>query len=240
MRTNQEMRTDNNPDKKYSSKLYRFFDLLYKLLVINISMIILSLPIITMFPVIVAATATLKNNLNETSIFKALFRNIKKYFIKALKMGLCLLIGFAAGIYGYFFWSFTEFDPNSKMELIAQIAIVVIVVCLIIFTFIIVHIPLLMITFDKLDNYQIFKLSLFLSVRYFLTTIIMLLSVIVILGVLFLCLIQPGILAIWMIIGISLPMYLVIKFTTPVYYRFAKVDFEKINKQIEEELENEE
>ena len=70
MRTNQEMRTDNNPDKKYSSKLYRFFDLLYKLLVINISMIILSLPIITMFPVIVAATATLKNNLNQYDLEK--------------------------------------------------------------------------------------------------------------------------------------------------------------------------
>ena len=61
----------------------------------------------------------------------------------------------------------------------------------------------------------------------------------VILGVLFLCLIQPGLLAVWMIFGISLPMYLVIKFTTPIYYRFAKIDFKKISDQIDEELRNE-
>ncbi len=238
MKQTNEMRTDNSIERKYTSKTYRFFDLLYKLLVINISVIILSLPLITMFPVLVAATATLKNDLNELNIIKAFFRNIKKYFFKSFKMGICLLLAFAAGIFGYLFWSFQDFNQNY-METVAQVGIVVIVVCMIIFTFMIVHIPLLMITFEKLDNYQIFKLSLFLCVKYFLTTLLMLLSVIIILGVLFLCLFQPGILAIWMIIGISLPMYLVIKFTTPIYYRFAKVDFEKINKQIEEELQDE-
>ena len=96
-----------------------------------------------------------------------------------------------------------------------------------------------MITFEKLDNYQIFKMSLFLSVRYFITTLLMLFSLAVILGVLFLCLIQPGLLAVWMIFGISLPMYLVIKFTTPIYYRFAKIDFQKINERIDEELKDE-
>lgn len=239
MRQTNEMRTDNSYEKKVTSKTYRFFDLLYKLLVINLSIIILSLPIITLFPVLVGATATLKNDMSENNIFKALFRNIKKYFFKALKFGLCLLIAFAAGIYGYLFWSFQEFN-SSNMELVAQIAIIVIVVCLIIFTFIIVHIPLLMITFEKLNNVELLKLSLFLSLRYFITTLIMLFSVIVVLGILFLCMIQPGLLAIWMVFGISLPMFLVIRFTAPIYYKFAKVDFEKINRRIEEELENEE
>ena len=234
------MQTDNkNFEKRYTSKLYKFFDLLYKLLVINITVIIVSLPLITMFPIIVAATATIKNDLHQTSIFKSLFVNFKKYFKRSLKMGLCLLLAFGAGIYGYLFWSFQEFNNNQTMELIAQIAIIVLVVCLVIFTFIVVHIPLLTITFEKLDNYQIFKMSLFLSVRYFITTLLMLFSVVVILGVLFLCLIQPGLLAVWMIFGISLPMYLVIKFTTPIYYRFAKIDFKKISDQIDEELRNE-
>ncbi len=234
------MQTDNkNFEKKYTSKLYKFFDLLYKLLVINISIIILSLPIITMFPIIVAAHATIKNDLNQTSIFKALFTNFKKYFKRSVKMGICLLLAFGAGIYGYLFWSFQDFNNNHTMEIIAQIAIIVLIICLIIFTFIIVHIPLLTITFEKLDNFQIFKMSLFLSVKYFITTLIMLFSLAVILGVLFLCLIQPGLLAIWMIFGISLPMYLVIKFTTPIYYRFAKIDFQKINERIDEELKDE-
>ncbi|MEI3527219.1 MAG: hypothetical protein V8R15_04075 [Bacilli bacterium] len=41
-----------------------------------------------------------------------------------------------------------------------------------------------------------------------------------------------------MIIGISLPLYLVIKITTPIYYRFAKIDFEKINKKVEEDIKD--
>lgn len=238
MRQTNEMRTDNSIEKKYNSKLYRFFDLLYKLLVINLLMIIFSLPILTIFPVIVSGNATIKNDMNETNILKAFLKNFKKYFFKSFKMGLCLLIAFCVGIFGYLFWSFQEFN-NSYMEIVAQIGIVVIVICLIIFTFMIVHIPLLIITFEKLDNFQIFKLSLYLCVRYFLTSLLMLLSFVLIVGILLLCLVQPGILAIWMIFGISLPLYIVIKFTTPIYYRFAKVDFEKINKQIEEELRDE-
>ena len=89
----------DNIDKKYSSKLYRFFDLLYHLLVINILIIIISLPIVTCFPAIVAATATIKNDLEETNVFKAFFRNFKKYFFKSFVLGLIFLILFGAGIF---------------------------------------------------------------------------------------------------------------------------------------------
>lgn len=66
----------------------------------------------------------------------------------------------------------------------------------------------------------------------------MLFAVIVIVGVLVLCLFVPWVLGIWMIIGISLPLYLVIKITTPIYYRFAKIDFEEINKKVEEDIKD--
>ena len=66
----------------------------------------------------------------------------------------------------------------------------------------------------------------------------MLLATIVIIGVLVLCLFVPWVLGIWMIIGISLPLYLVIKITTPIYYRFAEIDFEKINKKVEEDIKD--
>ena len=79
---------------------------------------------------------------------------------------------------------------------------------------------------------------MYVSVRYFLTTLLMLFAVIVIVGVLVLCLFVPWVLGIWMIIGISLPLYLVIKITTPIYYRFAKIDFEEINKKVEEDIKD--
>ena len=237
MKGNRNMKIENI-EKKYSSKTYRFFDLLYKLLVINLLIIILSIPVITIFPAIVAATATIKNNITETAIFKPYFKNFKTYFWKSFLMGLFFLFSFAAGIYGYFFWSYQDFGNSEMMEIFAQIGIVVIVICLIVFTFIIVHTPLLLITFNKLNNVQIFKTSMYISVRYFLTTLFMLLATIVIIGVLVLCLFVPWVLGIWMIIGISLPLYLVIKITTPIYYRFAKIDFEKINKKVEEDIKD--
>ena len=228
----------NTTDKKYSSKLHTFFDLVYKLLVINIMTVIVSLPIITIFPMIVAATATIKNDLNQTGIFKPLFKNFAKYFLRAFLMGLVLILIFGSGLYAVYFWSKATTESKTT-EIIMQIAVVVVPVCLIIFIFMTVHIPLLMITFEKLTNYQIFKTSLYVSIRYFITTLIMLFAVLFIIGILVLCLFIPGVLAIWMILGISLPLYLVVKVTMPVYYKFAKIDFEEISEQARKDLEDE-
>lgn len=229
----------DNSQKKYNSKLYKIFDMLYKLLVVNIVTIIVSLPIFTLFPAIVTATKTLKDDMGQTAFIKTYFKNFGKYFFKSFKMGLVFILIYGAGIYGFFFWGYQDFGSNQIMETIAQIAIPVIVVCLFVFTFMVVHIPLLMITFEKLTNMEIFKTSLFVSIRYFLTTLLMMLSVIFVFGVLFLCLIVPGLLAVWMVIGISLPMFIVVRVTTPIYYKFAKIDFQKINDEVERDMKNE-
>lgn len=226
-------------EKRYSSKLYKFFDLLYKLLVINIMTIIISLFIVTIFPAVVAAVATLKNNMKDTGVFKPYFKNFKTYLKKSFTLGLCLLLAYGAGIYATYFWA-TATTESETVKLIMQIAIVVIPVCLLIFTFMILHIPLLIITFEKLTNYQIFKTSLYVSIRYFLTTLIMLGAFITIVGLLIVCMFVPGMLAVWMIFGISMPLYLAVKVTLPIYYRFAKIDMEKINEQVEEDLQDEE
>ena len=42
-----------------------------------------------------------------------------------------------------------------------------------------------------------------------------------------------------MIIGISLPLFLAIKLSAPVYYKIEKIDFKKISQQVEEDLEDE-
>lgn len=231
------MRLEDN-DKKYSSKTYRFFDLLYKLLVINISTIILSIPIITIFPMLVACVATIRNDLDEGNIIKAYFRNVKQYFIKSFLLGIGLLLIFAIIIYAFFFWIFQEFHQSS-MEWIAQAGFVAMVVCLIIYLFSVVHIPYLIIILPKLRTIDLVKTSFYMAFRYLFTTIAMMITFCVILGLLMVCIAVPGLLAVWMIIGISLPIFLITKITKPIYYQFEKVDFDKISKQIEEELEDE-
>lgn len=231
------MKLEQN-DKKYFSKSYRFFDLLYKLLVINILTIILSLPIITIFPIIVAGIATIRNDLPEGNILKAYFRNVKQYFIKSFLLGLCLLAILVIIIYAFFFWIFQEFHQGT-MEWIAQAGLVVMIICLVIYLFSIVHIPYLMIILPKLRNTDIVKTSIYMAFRYIFTTIVMMIAFCIIVGLLLVCVAIPGLLAVWMIIGISLPIFLITKITRPIYYQFEKVDFDKISKQIEEELENE-
>ena len=167
-----------------------------------------------------------------------ILKNFKKYFFKSFKMGLSLFVIYAAGLYAVYFWS-TATTSSDVVDIIMQIAVVVIPVCLLIFTFMIVHIPLLLITFEKLDNYEIFKTALFVAIRYFITTLIMLFTVLFVIGMLVMCMVVPGMLSVWMIIGISLPMYLAVKVTVPVYYKFAKIDFKKIEELVEEDLTNE-
>ncbi len=225
-------------DKKYSSKTTGFFDLLYKLLVINFSTIILSIPIITIFPMLVACIATIRNDLNKGNIIGAYFRNVKQYFVKSFLLGIGLLLIFTIIIYAFFFWIFQEFYQSS-MEWIAQAGFVAMVVCLIIFLFSVVHIPYLIIILPKLRIIDIVKTSFYMAFRYILTTIAMMITFGVIVGSLMMCIAIPGLLAVWMIIGISLPIFLITKATRPIYYQFETVDFDKISKKIEEELEDE-
>lgn len=253
------MNLDKN-EKRYNSKLFRFFDLLYRLLVLNIMTIIISLPIITFFPAIVAMVSTLKYDMSETGIFKPYFRNFKKYFWKSFWMGLALLICFVAGAYAYYFWINVETN-HAFMKIIIQIGIVVISICVLILVLLVSHLPQLICIFKDLPNFQIFKVSFYISFRYFLTTLIMLIvnlvaygSLVIILTLIFaskkideetgktVLAVHSSVrimLVIWTMIGISLPKYLGLRFTKPLYYKLEKIDMEKINQQIEEDINNE-
>lgn len=175
-------------------------------------------------------------------------------------MGLALLICFAAGAYAYYFWINVETDL-AFMKIIIQIGIVVISICLLILVLLVSHLPQLICIFKDLPNFQIFKVSFYISFRYFLTTLIMLIvnlvaygSLVIILTLIFtskkideetgktVLAVHSSVrimLVIWTMIGISLPKYLGLRFTKPLYYKLEKIDMEKINQQIEEDINNE-
>lgn len=234
------MDVDQN-EKKYTSKVHRFFDLVYRLLVINILTIIIGLPIVTFFPAIVASIATIKNNIDETGVIKPYFRNFATYFWASFKLGLTLLIVISLIGYAFFFWIFQEFG-NDKMEWIAQASIIVMIICAIVFMFATVHLPFIIITIPDINNFQKIKMSIFIAFRYILTTLILIIACVFILAPVILSLlhiIRYGFIGIWMIIGISLPLFLAIKLSAPVYYKIEKIDFKKISQQVEEDLEDE-
>lgn len=234
------MDVDQN-EKKYTSKVHRFFDLVYRLLVINIMTILIGLPIITFFPALVASIATIKKNLNETGIIKPYFKNFATYFWASFKLGIALLILVVIIGYAFFFWIFQEFD-NNKMEWIAQAGIIVMVICFLVFMFATVHLPFIIISIPTINNFQKFKMSIFIAFRYILTTLILIVATICILAPVILSLfrmIRYGFIGIWMIIGVSLPLFLAVKCTAPVYHKIEKIDFNKISQQVEEDLKDE-
>ena len=80
-------------EKLIKSKTFSFFDWLYRLLVINLMMIFMMLPVLTLLPGVVAAYATIRDHGNGdiTNTFK-LFRNFKKYFERSFTVWIIIVL----------------------------------------------------------------------------------------------------------------------------------------------------
>lgn len=227
-------------EEKLNSKPYRFFDLLFRLIVINLMTIVLSCTVVCLFPSIVAATATIKEGSGATNVFKQYFRNFAHYFLKSFFVGLILLVLLGVDIYAIYFYTTAQTEVTFT-SLFLSAGFVVTLVCGLIIIFLSVHLELLIIYFESFTVGDIFRTSFFVTFRYFLTTLILFILHLVILGLFVACLlVDRRLLSIFILIGITLPLFLEIKVTAPVYYKFSKIDFEKIMARVDEEEENEE
>ena len=110
----------------------------------------------------------------------------------------------------------------------------------ILITFLSVHLALLLITFESFTVGEIYRTSFYVSIRYFLTTLILFVLQVLIIGSFIYCMFDARFLAVWLLIGISLPVFLQVKVTTPIYYKLSQIDFEKIMHQLDEEEEEDE
>lgn len=221
-----------NYEKKMNSKVYIFFDWLYKLLIMNVFTLIFMCLIVTFLPAITAMNATIKYDINDTGIFKNYFSNFKRYFLKSFLIELLFLVVIGIVGYAFYFYSYGIFDMDSykTFKIIFQVGIVVMLLLGIIVLMMSMHLPLLIITFEELTVIETIKTAFYIVFRYFLTTLILLaMFVIKVVGTIA----AP----IWLLVGISLPTLLGIKLTYPVYYKFEKIDLEKIMHQVEEDLD---
>lgn len=229
-------------EQKLSSKPYRFFDQVYRLLVINVITIVLGITLIGLFPAFVAATATLKQG-NQMNVFKQYFKNFLRYFKKSFFVGLILLILYLVVCYAVYFYATSVVEDVKDFDwtlLFVNAGFIVCGVALIIITILSVHLPLLIVTFEKLTVGEIYRTSFYITFRYFLTTLILFVLQVLIIGTFVYCMFDPRVLAIWLLVGISLPVFLQVKVTAAIYYKFSKIDFEKIMHQVDEEEEDDE
>lgn len=229
-------------ETKMNSKPYKFFDAVYRLLVINVLTVVLSLTIIGMFPAFVACVATVKQG-NIANVFKQYFKNLLHYLKKSFFIGLILVILYFVSCYSIYFYAKTEIDSQNEEQfllLFLNMGFLVSFISFIIINLLSAHLPLLIITFEKLTIGEIFKTSFYITFRYFLTTLILFVLQLLIIVIFLMCIfVNWGILAVWLLFGISLPAFLQVKFTQVIYYKFSQIDFEKIMHQVDEEEEEE-
>lgn len=229
-------------EQKLNSKPYRFFDQVYRLLILNVITIILGATVIGLFPAFVATTATLKQG-NQMNVFKQYFKNFLHYFKKSFFVGLILFVVYLLDIYAFYFYATSVVEDAADFDwtlLFINAGFIVSLVAFVIITILSVHLPLLIVTFESFTVGEVYRTSFYVSIRYFLTTLILFVLQVLIIGSFIYCMVDPRFLAVWLLVGISLPVFLQVKTTVPIYYKLSKIDFEKIMHLVDEEEEENE
>jgi uncharacterized membrane protein YesL len=216
-------------EKIVESKAYGFFDWLYRLVVINLLTILLILPVITLLPAVSACNATLLDHMsgnNQNTIrlyFKNFFRHLERSFI------IWILIIVFSLICGYSIYFYSGLNQEN---ILSQAGFYVMIFMTLVIAFMAVNIPLLIINFPKLHVRGLIKATFYVTFKYPLTTLILL-------GLFILTLAVLPFLPISVVIGLSLPAYLGVRITSPVYAYFKKIKLdEQMTQEEEEEHEN--
>lgn len=215
-------------EKLIQSKTFGFFDWVYRLLIINLMVIFLMVPVISILPAIVSAYATFKNHLDGdiTNTFKLFFRNLKKYFERSFTVWIVIVVATLIGGYSIIFYG-----SLSKENLLSQAGFYVMIFMILLIFIMIVNMPLLIIYFPKLKGVDLFKASTYLSFKFIGTTLILL-------GLLVVTIITAPFLPYSILFGFSLPIFIALKVTKPVYRYLTEIKFdEKIT--LEEDYDDE-
>ncbi|HHU80782.1 MAG TPA: YesL family protein [Acholeplasmataceae bacterium] len=215
-------------EKLIKSKTFSFFDWLYRLLVINLMMIFMMLPVLTLLPGVVAAYATIRDHGNGdiTNTFKLFFRNFKKYFERSFTVWIIIVLATLVGGYSIIFYG-----SLSTENLLSQAGFYVMLFMFLLILLLLVNIPLLIINFPSLKGMDIFRATTYISFKFLGTTLILF-------GLFVLTIVIAPFLPISVLFGFSAPVYFAIKITKPVYNFLVSINFdEKITR--EEEYEDE-
>lgn len=218
-------------EKLQESKVFGFFDWVYRLFILNLITILFFLPVITALPGIVATYATLRDHLDGdiTNTFKLYFRNFKKYFERSFTVWIVIVIAAAIGGYSIFFYG-----GLNKENILSQAGFYVMVFMILIIFIILVNLPLLIINFKKLEGVDLLKASTYVSFKFLGTTLVLL-------GLLIVTIITFPFLPYSLLVGVTLPIFIALKVTRPVYRYLTHIKFdERMTIEIEEdEDENE-
>ena len=223
-----------------NNKVFSFFDWVWRLMVLNMLVIVFSIGIITIMPAICAAFKTIKDTKENYNpkIIKPFLNNFVYLFRDTWLFSIILVM--VIGIAGYgFLWydgvvgatkgSASELDKTWLM--IAMISITIVVIGLLIVGSAFTQLPMVLNYFyyGYIDN---IKLSFYMAFKYPLTTIIELVVMIASGVLLFNALFVYHLIPLWLFFGISVPLY--VNYTVSLkFYRFVSGQVEDDDEDID-------
>ena len=218
----------------YNSKIFRFFDYVFRLVLINLFILLPSFllfyimtiffndlintvwglltlipAVLYMYPAICAGVDLIrKYELKETNgVFKEFFKSIKRVYLKAFLETLIILVFVVL-----FYFSISYFVRHYEDGIINVIGLYLSIAFAIMLLVIIVHLPLVMNYMEGCLIFDDIKLAGMMAFQDLLITIGLVLFII---GDVAIMMVTP---TVAVICGFSLPMYLLVKLTFKKYY----------------------
>ena len=227
-------------NKVSNSKVFIFFDWVWRLMVLNLLTIVFSLGIITIMPAICATFKTIKDTKENYTpkIFKPFLQNFIYLFRDTFVFSILLIM--LIGVAGYaFLWydgvvgatqgSINDLDKTWLTIALISITIVSIGILLVSMAFIQIPMVINYFYYGFMDN---IKLSFYMAFKYIITTIIEVfvsgLSIVLLFNALFIYHLIP----LWLFFGISVPLY--VNYTVSLrFYRFVSGQSEEEDEEID-------
>ena len=218
----------------YDSKIFRFFDYVFRLVLINLFILLPSFllfyimtiffndlintvwglltlvpAVLYMFPAICAGVDLIrKYELKETNgVFKEFFKSLKRVYLKAFLETLMILVFVVL-----FYFSISYFVRHYEDGIINVIGLYLSIAFAIMLLVIIVHLPLVMNYMEGCLIFDDIKLAGMMAFQDLMITIGLVLFII---GDVAIMMVTP---TVAVICGFSLPMYLLVKLTFKKYY----------------------
>ena len=220
-----------------NNKVFTFFDWVWRLMVLNMLMLVFSIGVITIMPAICAGFKTIKDTKENYTpkIVKPFINNFLYLFRDTFVFSIILVA--IVGIAGYaFLWydgvvgatggSANQLDKTWLIIAMVSITIVIVGIAMLSMAFVQIPMVLNYFYYGFIDNV---KLSFYMAFKYIITTIIevivMIVSVVLLINALFLYHLLP----LWLFFGISVPLYIDYILSLK-FYRF-------VSGQMEDEVE---
>ena len=217
-----------NIEKIVNSRIYRFFDWVWRIAILNILTLLTSLGIVSILSSLTACYKTIYNYYEGSSenVFKAYFTNFKHHFFEPLK-GNILVISAAIVFSVAIIYYSSNLNGENVLATISVIGFYFVIFLIIISLLIIIQLPMIYSNF-YFRYFDYFRFAIILSFKNILLSVIYLVTFV-------LCnLLFWYLLPVWFICGLSLPLLLGHILFKKIYWRLINP---KINKEEEEKNE---